>query len=185
MDLIHFSSPRKWNILNSANNKYCEELFMLTTQNIQPTRLCFLYPGPVLDPAPASAPVPGTAEETPPLLSSTCGTSSSAQTPSLVWTGQLEEDQEEQHTAPTTITTTRYTTFRSCWRKRLVTFIKYRKELLLNHMWIHPLLKIVPKKSCLSDVWWMSSCRIYYTLPKMKVNVCEVYINFGILGIKR
>lgn len=81
--------------------------------------LIFLYPGQVLDPVLASAPALGLAlalgmvEETPPLLSSTCVISSSALTLSQVWTGQLEEEQQEQRTVPTTITTIRYTKLKS------------------------------------------------------------------------
>lgn len=171
--VFHYYGSDPFLIIKEVKHpEFSQQQILWRTFHANDPRLCFLYPDPVLDPAPASAPVLGTAEETPPLLSSTCVTSSSAQTPSLVWTGQQEEEQEEQHTAPTTITTTRYTTFRSCWRKRLVIFIKsYRKELLLNHMWIHPLLKIVPKKSCLRDVWWTSSCLknlLYFTKNETK-----------------
>lgn len=87
---------------------------MLSFSVTQQTSPCFLYPDPVPDQALAWAQAPGRApaldkdEETLPLLSSTCETSRSAQTPFLVWTGQLEGEQEGQHSAPTTITTTRY-----------------------------------------------------------------------------
>lgn len=75
--------------------------------------LIFLYPGQVLDQVLASAPALGMVEETSPLLSSTCAISSSALTLSQVWTGELEEEQQQQHTVLTTITTIRYTKFKS------------------------------------------------------------------------
>lgn len=70
--------------------------------------LIFLYPGQVLDQVLASVPALGMVEETSPLLSSTCAISSSALTLSQVWTGELEEEQQQQHTVLTTITTIRY-----------------------------------------------------------------------------
>lgn len=75
--------------------------------------LIFLYPGQVLDQVLASAPALGMVEETSPLLSSTCAISSSALTLSQVWTGELEEEQQQQRTVLTTITTIRYTKFKS------------------------------------------------------------------------
>lgn len=75
--------------------------------------LIFLYPGQVLDQVLASVPALGMVEETSPLLSSTCAISSSALTLSQVWTGELEEEQQQQHTVLTTITTIRYTKFKS------------------------------------------------------------------------
>lgn len=70
--------------------------------------LIFLYPGQVLDLVLASVPALGMVEETSPLLSSTCAISSSAPTLSQVWTGELEEEQQQQRTVLTTITTIRY-----------------------------------------------------------------------------
>lgn len=75
--------------------------------------LIFLYPGQVLDQVLALVPALGMVEETSPLLSSICAISSSALTLSQVWTGELEEEQQQQRTVLTTITTIRYTKFKS------------------------------------------------------------------------